>query len=114
MEPDFGGYATKAGLKCTDGRIIRPDAFQHMDGQVVPLIWQHGHTAADNVLGHARLEAREDGVYAYGFFNQTKNGIHSKGMVQHGDIKALSIWANQLKENNRVVSHGSIREVSLV
>lgn len=114
MEPDFGGYATKAGLRCTDGRVIQAKAFKHMDGQTVPLVWQHGHTETTNVLGHAVLEARADGVYARGFFNGTPNGQHAKQMVIHGDIKSLSIWANQLQETNKNVSHGSIREVSLV
>lgn len=114
MEPDFGGYATKAGLKCTDGRTIKATAFQHMDGKKVPLVWMHGHKEAGNVLGHAILEARADGVYARGFFNATPNGLNAKAAVQHGDIDSLSIWANQLQEINKVVSHGSIREVSLV
>jgi HK97 family phage prohead protease len=114
MEPDFGGYATKAGLRCTDGRVIQAKAFQHMDGQTVPLVWQHGHKETTNVLGYATLEARADGVYARGFFNETPNGQHAKMMVQHGDVKALSIWANQLQELNKSVSHGAIREVSLV
>jgi phage head maturation protease len=114
MEPDFGGYATKAGLRCTDGRVIKPEAFQHMDGKVIPLVWQHGHNTPDNVLGHVRLEARPDGVYSYGFFNGTTNGQHAKTAVQHGDLKSLSIYATQVKELNKNVSHGSIREVSLV
>jgi len=114
MEPDFGGYATKAGLKCTDGRVIQPQAFQHMDRKKVPLVYMHGHTSMDNVLGHALLEARPDGVYAYGFFNNSKNGQSAKLAVQHGDLESLSIYANQLKEMNKVVSHGSIKEVSLV
>jgi HK97 family phage prohead protease len=114
MEPDFSGYATKAGLKCTDGRIIKPEAFQHMDGMTVPLVWHHGHKEATNVLGHAKLEARVDGMYAYGFFNNTPTGQHAKAMVQHGDIDSLSIWANQLREMNKIVHGGTIREVSLV
>jgi HK97 family phage prohead protease len=114
MEPDFGGYATKAGLRCSDGRVIKPEAFQHMNGVQVPLVWQHGHSEASNVLGHAVLEARPDGVYARGFFNGTPNGLHAKEMVLHKDITSLSIYANQLKEQNKIVNHGSIREVSLV
>lgn len=112
--PDFGGYATKADLRCSDGRVIQSSAFKHMDGKTVPLVWQHGHTSAENILGHARLEARADGVYAYGFFNGTPNGQHAKAAVQHGDLDSLSIYANQLKEMNKNVSHGNIREVSLV
>jgi HK97 family phage prohead protease len=114
MEPDFSGYATKAGLKCSDGRVIKASAFQHMNGVKVPLVWQHGHAETTNVLGHAILEARKDGVYARGFFNTTPNGLHAKNMVQHGDIDKLSIYANQLQEQNKLVSHGSIKEVSLV
>ena len=114
MEADFSGYATKAGLKCSDGRTIMPEAFKHMDGMTVPLVWQHGHTDAMNVLGHAKLEAREDGVYAYGFFNETDAGKHAKNMVQHGDITSLSIYANKLVERGKQVFHGVIRELSLV
>lgn len=111
---DFSGYATKAGLKCADGRTITAEAFKHMDGMKVPLVWQHGHDDPDNILGHAYLEAREDGVYAYGFFNETPKGQNSKVLVQHGDIVSLSIYANKLVERNKQVFHGSIREVSLV
>jgi phage head maturation protease len=114
IEPDFGGYATKAGLRCTDGRTIKAAAFQHMDGKKVPLVWQHGHSEASNILGHALLQSREDGVYAYGFFNSTPNGQHAKKAVAHGDLDSLSIWANGLKELNKNVSHGNIKEVSLV
>lgn len=114
MKPDFSGYATKAGLKCSDGRTIMPEAFKHMDGKKVPLVWQHGHSAPDNVLGHAVLEAREDGVYAYGFFNDTNSAKNAKQLVQHEDIKNLSIYANQLVERTKQVFHGVIREVSLV
>lgn len=117
-EADFSGYATKAGLKCSDGRTITPEAFKHLDGQTVPLVWQHGHTDPKNVLGHAKLEARDDGIYAYGFFNDTESGKNTKILVQHGDVKALSIYANQLKESvvrgTKNVVHGMIREVSLV
>lgn len=114
MEPDFAGYVTKAGLKCSDGRTIQPEAFKHMDGQIVPLVWQHGHDNPENVLGHVRLEAREDGVYGYGFFNETPAAIHSKGAVDHKDINMMSIYANQLVERSKQVFHGFIREVSLV
>jgi HK97 family phage prohead protease len=113
-KPDFGGYATKAGLRCSDGRVITADAFQHMDGKKVPLVWMHGHKDAANVLGHAVLEARNDGVYAYGFLNNSSNANHTKEALEHGDLDSLSIWANQLRESNKVVSHGSIKEVSLV
>lgn len=114
VEPDFSGYATKAGLRCSDGRIIKPEAFQHMDGVTVPLVWQHGHSEPTNVLGHAVLEARPDGVYAQGYFNDTPNGQHAKTLVQHRDINKLSIYANQLVEKTKQVLHGVIREVSLV
>jgi HK97 family phage prohead protease len=114
MEPDFGGYATKAGLRCSDGRVIKAAAFQHMDGKKVPLVYQHGHKDMANVLGHVLLEARPDGVYARGFFNESPNGQNAKMAVSHGDLDSLSIWANQLQEINKVVSHGSIKEVSLV
>jgi hypothetical protein len=114
MEADFSGYATKAGLKCTDGRTIMPNAFQHQDKMRVPLVWQHGHSDPENVLGHAILENRQDGVYAYGFFNNSDKAKHARGLVQHKDISMLSIWANQLIERSGKVIHGAIREVSLV
>jgi hypothetical protein len=114
MKADFSGYATKAGLKCSDGRTIMPEAFKHMDGATVPLVWQHGHSDALNVLGHAVLESRDDGVYAYGFFNDTEHGKHAKSLVEHKDINFLSIYANQLVERAKSVFHGVIREVSLV
>lgn len=114
MKPDFSGYATKAGLKCTDGRTIMPDAFKHQDRMRVPLVWQHGHTDPENVLGHAILENRPDGVYAYAFFNKSGKAAHAKGLVEHGDINALSIWANQLLVRGGRVIHGMIRELSLV
>jgi HK97 family phage prohead protease len=114
MEPDFSGYATKAGLKCSDGRTITPEAFKHMHGEQVPLVWQHGHNSAENVLGHAVLEARADGVYAYGFFNDTKSGVTAKQLVEHKDINKMSIFANQLVEKSKTVHHGQIKEVSLV
>jgi hypothetical protein len=114
MEADFSGYATKAGLKCTDGRTIMPDAFKHQDKAKVPLVWQHGHNDPENVLGHAILEARPDGVYAYGFFNSSGKASHAKDLLEHGDINMLSIWANDLIERTGRVLHGAIREVSLV
>jgi hypothetical protein len=114
MGADFSGYATKAGLKCSDGRTIMPEAFKGMDGLKVPLVWQHGHNDPANVLGHALLEARPDGVYAYAFFNANSGGTNAKALVQHGDIVALSIYANQLVERSKQVFHGVIREVSLV
>lgn len=111
---DFSGYATKVDLKCSDGRVIKKDAFKHNDGQTVPLVWQHVHTDPTNVLGHAVLENREDGVYAYCTFNDTQAGKDSKILVEHGDIVALSIHANELKQKGDNVLHGFIREVSLV
>jgi hypothetical protein len=114
MVADFSGYATRAGLKCSDGRTIMPDAFKHMDGKKVPLVWQHGHNDPANVLGHAVLEARQDGVYAHAFFNGTEAAQSAKTLVQHGDITALSIYANKLVEKSKQVFHGFIREVSLV
>lgn len=111
---DFSGYATKANLQCTDGRTILPDAFKHQDGSQVPLVWQHGHKDPENVLGHAILENREDGVYAYAFFNNTPKAQHTKEAVYHKDLKHMSIWANQLIQRANNVLHGAIREVSLV
>lgn len=111
---DFSGWATKNDLKCSDGRIIRRDAFKENDGKVVPLVWNHQHYDVTNVLGHALLENREEGVYAYGYFNDTEAGRNAKSMVQHGDIVSLSIFANRLKQNGPDVLHGDIREVSLV
>lgn len=114
MKADFSGYATKAGVKCTDGRTIMPDAFKHQDKVRVPLVWQHGHDDVENVLGHAILENRPDGVYAYAFFNQSKKAQHARELVDHKDINSLSIWANQLIERQGKVLHGAIREISLV
>ena len=114
MGADFSGYATKAGLVCSDGRTIMPDAFAHQDQATVPLVWQHGHDSPKNVLGHAILENRKDGVYAYAFFNGSPEAKHAKELVQHGDIVALSIYANQLQERSKQVFHGVIRELSLV
>jgi len=111
---DFSGYATKAGLKCSDGRTITAQAFQHMNGLKVPLVWQHGHGDPENVLGHAILECRHDGVYAHGFFNGSQKAQHVKMLVHNGDVNKMSIYANQLKEHAKQVLHGMIREVSLV
>lgn len=111
---DFSGWATKANLKCSDGRTIMKDAFKHNDGATVPLVWNHQHNDPNEVLGHALLENREEGVYAYCTFNDTETGKTAKLLVQHGDVVALSIYANQLKQQGGYVSHGSIREVSLV
>lgn len=111
---DFSGWATKNDLKCSDGRIIRKDAFKHCDGLTVPLMWSHQHTDPTNVLGHALLENRDEGVYAYCTFNDSESGKTAKLLVQHGDISSLSIYANQLKQQGPNVIHGAIREVSLV
>ena len=111
---DFSGWATKNGLKCSDGRTIMPDAFLHNDGQTVPLVWNHQHNDHMNVLGHALLENRKEGVYAYGVFNDTEAGRNAKLLVEHGDVSALSIYANQLKQQGGNVLHGAIKEVSLV
>ena len=111
---DFSGWATRNNLKCSDGRTILRDAFKHNDGQTVPLVWNHQHNDPVNVLGHALLENREEGVYTYCTFNETKAAQHAKLMVEHGDISALSIYANQLKQQGGNVLHGAIREVSLV
>lgn len=111
---DFSGYATKVGVKCSDGRTILPDAFAHMDGKKVPLVYQHLHNDPKNVLGHAVLENRADGVYAYCSLNETDSGKTAKSLVKHGDITALSIYANSLVQKSQNVVHGVIREVSLV
>ena len=111
---DFSGWATKANLKCSDGRTIMKDAFKHNDGKTVPLVWNHQHNDPNEVLGHALLENRDEGVYAYCKFNDTETGKTAKLLVQHGDVVALSIYANQLKQNMNHVIHGNIREVSLV
>ena len=114
MEYDFSGWATKANLKCSDGRTIMKDAFKENDGKQVPLVWNHQHNDPDNVLGHALLENRDEGVYAYCKFNNSESGKTAKLLVQHGDVNALSIYANQLKQSMNNVLHGNIREVSLV
>lgn len=114
MEADFSGYATKSGIRCSDGRTILSDAFKDQDGTRVPLVWQHGHSDVENVLGHAILENRKDGVYAYGFFNETDKADHARSAVKHGDVNAMSIYANKLVQSQGIVKHGAIREVSLV
>lgn len=114
MVYDCGGYATKFGILCTDGRRIMPGSFDDQDGQTVPLVWQHKHNEPSNVLGHALLEKRSDGMYAYCKFNNTENGQTAKTLVEHGDIDSFSIYANGLVQKSRDVIHGSIKEVSLV
>lgn len=114
MKYDFSGYATKNDIPCADGRTIKRDAFKENNGGTVPLVWQHMHDDPKNVLGHAKLENREDGVYVYGKFNDTEAGKHALSLVKHGDIDALSIFANKLIQNGGDVVHGVIREVSLV
>ena len=111
---DFSGWATRNDLLCSDGRTIRKDAFKHCDGKTVPLVWNHNHSDPDNVLGHALLENRNEGVYAYCSFNNTENAKNIKEAVRHGDVRSLSIFANQLKQAGSDVIHGAIREVSLV
>ena len=114
MKYDFSGWATKANLLCTDGRTILPNAFKHNDGVTVPLVYQHLREGTENLLGHAVLENRPEGVYAYCSFNNSKSGQEAREAVVHGDLTALSIYANQLRQNGDLVQHGSIREVSLV
>lgn len=113
-KPNFCGWATKANIRCSDGRIIGKDAFKDCDGLEVPLMWNHQHTDPEYVLGHALLENRSDGVYAYCYFNDTKKAKHAKAALENGDIKALSIFANHLQQQGKQVLHGAIREVSLV
>ena len=113
-QPDFSGWATKANLRCSDGRTITSKAFEHMDGKKVPLVWSHDHKSPSNVLGYAILHARPEGVWADGYFNDTEKGKESRKLVQHGDVESLSIYANELVEKSREVLHGMIREVSLV
>ncbi len=113
-KPDFGGYATKNDLLCADGRIIRRNAFKDNDGQTVPLVYMHQHHDPLNVLGHCELENRPDGVYAYGFFNDTESAQHVKAAMEHGDLQSLSIYANKLVQKGNNVLHGAIREVSIV
>ena len=111
---DFSGWATRNDLKCGDGRVIKKDALKDNDGKIVSLIWNHDHTNPDAVLGHALLENRDEGVYAYCTFNDTRSGENAKKLVQHGDVSSLSIYANKLKQNGNDVIHGEIRELSLV
>ena len=111
---DFSGWATKNDLRCSDGRVIRKDAFKDCDGHTVPLVWNHQHNDPNDILGHARLENREEGVYAYCSFNDSENAKSAKEAVKHGDVAAMSIFANQLKQQGSNVIHGAIREVSLV
>ena len=111
---DFSGWVTRNDLKCSDGRTIRKDAFKHNDGQIVPLVWNHQHNDPENVLGQVLLQNRDEGVYGLGFFNDTERAQNVKMMVAHGDIVAMSIWANQLKQRGGDVMHGDIKEVSLV
>ena len=111
---DFGGWATVANKRCSDGRTIMKDAFIDNDGTQVPLVWNHQHTEVDNVLGHALLENRPEGVYAYCTFNDSESGKMGRELVKHGDVNQLSIYANQLKQQGGNVVHGVIREVSLV
>lgn len=114
MDYDFGGWATRNDTKCSDGRVIRRDAFKHCDGKTVPVVWNHQHDSPANVVGHAVLHNRKEGVYAYGTFNDTEAGSIAKALVQHSDIRALSIYANRLKQNGDNVMHGNIVELSLV
>ncbi|MBQ1852862.1 MAG: HK97 family phage prohead protease, partial [Lachnospiraceae bacterium] len=114
MKYDFSGWATRNNLRCSDGRTICKDAFKANDGQTVPLVWNHQHNEPFNVLGHALLENRSDGVYSYCTFNDTESGRAAKQLVEHGDVSALSIYANQLRQQGSNVLHGMIREVSLV
>ena len=111
---DFSGWATKNDLRCSDGRTIRKDAFKDDDGRTVPLVWMHQHNDPGNVLGHALLENKEEGVYAYGSFNDSYAGQQAKELVRHGDVWSMSIWANNLTQNGGDVIHGSIKEVSVV
>ena len=111
---DFDGWATVAGIKCSDGRVISHHAFEQNDGAVVPLVWGHGHDSVTNVLGHAQLEKKPEGVYAYGFFNGSQQADHARELIEHGDVTAMSIFANNLKQEGNVVKHGNIVEVSLV
>ena len=111
---DFDGWATVAGVRCSDGRVIAHQAFEQNDGAVVPLVWQHGHDNVTNVLGHAQLEKKAEGVYAYGFFNGSQQAEHARELIEHGDVTAMSIFANHLKQDGNIVKHGNIVEVSLV
>lgn len=114
MDYDFCGWATKNNVKCSDGLTIMPNAFELNDGDTCPLVWMHDHTDPTNTLGHVYLENRDEGVYAYGYFNDTEKGRHAKKSVENGDVLSLSIWANRVKKNGPFVMHGEIKEVSLV
>ena len=114
MEPDFAGYATVHSVQCSDGRVIGPNAFDHMDGQKVPLVWEHQRNSPSNILGHAILEKRQKGIYAKCFVNNNEMGIATKTMIEHGDVDSLSIHANKLKQAGNQVLHGDIKEVSVV
>ena len=114
MKYDFGGWATRNDLRCSDGRVIKRNAFSAQDGETVPLVWNHNYMSPDNVLGLAHLENRDDGVYAYCEFNDNESGKAAKELVRHGDVRSLSIFANKLKQQGSEVVHGVIREVSLV
>ena len=114
MKCDFSGWATRNDILCTDGRTIRRNAFKEQDGSRVPLVYQHNHDDISNVLGHAVLENRDEGVYAYCFLNNTTQAQDAKELVRHGDLTSFSIYANKLKQNGKDVVHGSIKEVSLV
>lgn len=114
MKYDFSGYATRNGIRCSDGRTIMKDAFIENDGTTVPLVWQHDHSDPSNILGHCKLENRPDGVYAFGVFNDTPAARDAKMAVRHGDINAMSIYANHVRQESGLVQHGNIREVSLV
>lgn len=111
---DFSGWATRNDIRCSDGRTIRRNAFKECDGSTVPLVWNHDHNSIDRVVGHALLENRDEGVYCYGSLNDTPQGLTAKELITHGDITALSIYANRLKQNKGDVLHGAIKEVSLV
>lgn len=111
---DFDGWATVSNVKCSDGRVIARQAFEQNDGAIVPLVWQHGHDNVTNVLGHAQLEKKPEGVYAYGFFNGSAQAEHARELIEHGDVTALSIFANHLRQEGNIVRHGNIVEVSLV
>ena len=112
--PDFSGYATKNDLRCTDGLTIRRDAFKVNDGQQVPVFWQHSHNDPANVIGHAILSNRSDGVYAKGYFNDTPRASYVKSAIRHGDIRAMSIHATDVRKRGTDVLHGDIAEVSIV
>src|SRR5699024_6741685 len=114
MKADFSGYASRANVQCSDGRTIMPNAFKDADGTTVPLVWQHGHSAIDNVLGHAEQANRSDGLYDYGYVNDPITGKNAKNGVELGDVKSLSIYAMQRHQDGGNVQHGIVREVSLV